>query len=66
MHLSFGGLLSAPFVRRESAAGATMLWSWDCEGTMWLRRDVLAMSDAPVAPPPGRDTFAVTTWLDLA
>ena len=36
VHLTFMALLTAPFVRHGSAAGATMLWSWDTEGTWWL------------------------------
>ena len=36
VHLTFMALLTAPFVRHNSAAGATMLWSWDTEGTWWL------------------------------
>jgi len=36
VHLTFMALLTAPFVRHRSAAGTTMLWSWDTEGTWWL------------------------------
>ena len=36
VHLTFAGLLTTPFVRYSSAAGTTMLWSWDAEGTLWL------------------------------
>ena len=36
VHLTFAGLLTTPFVRYSSAAGTTMLWSWDAEGTTWL------------------------------
>ena len=36
VHLTFLGLLTTPFVRYSSAAGTTMLWSWDTEGTVWL------------------------------
>ena len=36
VHLTFMALLTAPFVRNTSAAGTTMLWSWDTEGTWWL------------------------------
>ena len=35
IHLTFAGLLTTPFVRYSTAAGATMLWSWDSEGTTW-------------------------------
>lgn len=41
VHLTFTGLLTTPFVCYRSAAGTTMLWSWDTEGTMWLPRDFL-------------------------
>ena len=37
VHLTFAGLLTTPFVRETSAAGTTMLWSWDVEHTTWLR-----------------------------
>ena len=43
------GLLTAPFVRHSSAAGTTMLWSWDTEGTLWLPGDFVR-SGAPLAP----------------
>lgn len=36
VHLTFAGLLTTPFVRHNSEAGTTMLWSWDAEGTFWL------------------------------
>lgn len=36
VHLTFLGLLTTPFVRIVSAAGASMMWSWDTEGTIWL------------------------------
>ena len=36
VHLTFMALLTVPFVRHSSAAGTTMLWSWDTEGTWWL------------------------------
>lgn len=36
VHLTFMALLTAPFVRHRSAAGTTMLWSWDTEGAWWL------------------------------
>ena len=36
VHLTFMALLTVPFVRHGSAAGTTMLWSWDTEGTWWL------------------------------
>lgn len=49
VHLTFMGLLTAPFVRHCSAAGTTMLWSWDTEGTLWLPGDFLR-AGAPLAP----------------
>ena len=36
VHLTFMALLTTPFVRHRSAAGTTMLWSWDTEGAWWL------------------------------
>ena len=48
VHLSFLGLLTTPFVRTETASGASMLWSWDCEGTMWLRREFLRPALEPI------------------
>ena len=48
VHLTFMALLTAPFVRHSSAAGTTMLWSWDTEGTMWLPGEFLR-AGAPVA-----------------
>jgi len=48
VHLTLMGLLTAPFVRHNSAAGTTMLWSWDTEGTFWLPGDFLR-AGAPLA-----------------
>ena len=48
VHLTFMALLTAPFVRHSSAAGTTMLWSWDTEGTMWLPGEFLR-AGAPLA-----------------
>ena len=39
VHLTLMALLTVPFVRQTSAAGTTMLWSWDTEGIWWLRGD---------------------------
>ena len=36
VHLTFAGLLTVPLVRHSTAAGDTMNWTWDTEGTMWL------------------------------
>ena len=41
VHMTFAGLLTIPLVRRSTAAGATMMWSWDTEGTMWLPGEFL-------------------------
>ena len=51
VHLTFLGLLTTPFVRTNSADGASMLWSWDSEGTLWLRRSPLrpALDPIPLA-----------------
>ncbi len=49
VHLTFMGLLTATFVRHRSAAGTTMLWSWDTEGTLWLPGDFVRPG-APLAP----------------
>ena len=52
VHLTFMGLLTAPFVRHCSAAGTTMLWSWDTEGTFWLQGDFLR-AGTPLSPVEG-------------
>jgi hypothetical protein len=45
VHLSFLGLLSTPLVRVETADGASLLpWSWDSEGTRWLRSELIRPS----------------------
>ena len=49
IHLTFAGLLTTPFVRHSSAAGTTMLWSWDTEGTMWLPGEFVR-AGAPLPP----------------
>ena len=50
VHLTFMGLLTAPFVRYSSADGtATMLWSWNTEGTLWLPGDFVR-AGAPLVP----------------
>ena len=41
VHMTFAGLLTTPLVRWSTAAGATMMWSWDTEGTMWLPGEFL-------------------------
>ena len=48
VHLTFAGLLTTLYVRYISAAGSTMLWSWDTEGTLWLPGDFLR-AGAPLA-----------------
>ncbi len=48
VHLTFMALLTAPFVRHSSAAGTTMLWSWDTEGAIWLPGEFLR-AGAPLA-----------------
>jgi hypothetical protein len=52
IHLTFLGLLTTLFVRTETTEGASMLWSWDAEGTTWLRPELLA----PIRTPESRDT----------
>ena len=49
VHLTFTGLLTTPFVCHRSAAGTTMLWSRDTEGTMWLSGDFLRKG-SPLGP----------------
>ena len=49
IHLTFMGLLTIPFVRYTSEAGSTMLWSWDTEGTLWLRGDSATVGE-PLPP----------------
>ncbi len=41
IHLTFAGLLTVPLVRHSTAAGTTMMWNWNTEGTMWLPGAVL-------------------------
>ena len=48
VHLTFMALLTAPLVRHNSAAGSTMLWSWDSEGTIWLPGEFVR-AGAPLA-----------------
>ena len=48
VHLTFGGLLTTPYVRTHSAAGTTRLWSWDAEFTIWVT-DVVR--PGPLLPP---------------
>ena len=48
VHLTFAGLLTAPFVPETSAAGTTMLWSWNAEMTMWLPDAVRPGAALPV------------------
>lgn len=65
IHLTFAGLLTTPFVRHSSAAGTTMLWSWDAEGTTWLPGDFLRKG-SPLAPldPNASECRAVGPLLD--
>ena len=64
VHLTFLGLLTAPFVRHCSAAGTTMLWSWDTEGAIWLPGDFLR-AGAPLSPVEGDigESGAIDRWL---
>ena len=41
VHMTFAGLLTIPLVRWSTAAGVTMMWSWNTEGTMWLPGEFL-------------------------
>jgi hypothetical protein len=57
VHLTLGGLLAATYVRRGAGAGATVLWSWDTEQTLWLGdafTDVRSVSALDAAPTPSR------------
>ncbi len=48
VHLSFAGLLSALFVPLTSAdVGTTTLWSWEHEGTRWVRSVFTATGELP-------------------
>ncbi len=49
IHLTFMALLTVPFVRYNSAAGATMMWSWDTEATIWLPGEFLR-AGTPIPP----------------
>ena len=56
VHLSFGGLLTTRFVWIEGHPGPTRNWSWEIEGTWWLRWCFDAMEDdPPTAQIPPRD-----------
>ncbi len=65
VHLAFMGLLTAPFVRHSSAAGTTMLWSWDTEGILWLQGDFLRAGTplASVEGDIGASGFVRWLWL---
>ena len=63
VHLTFMALLTAPFVRHNSAAGTTMMWSWDTEGTVWLPGE-LVRAGAPLAPL-GREVSALKVTTSL-
>lgn len=54
VHLTFAGLLSVPFVEHASDAGRTMMWSWDTEGTMWLKGSFLRAGEPMRPAPEGR------------
>ena len=41
VHMTFAGLLTIPLVRWSTAAGDTVMWNWDTEGTMWLPGEFL-------------------------
>lgn len=51
---AFGGLLTTRFVWVEGAVGPTRYWSWEIEGTWWLRWcfDGIEEGDPAAAPPP--------------
>ncbi|MDE2815406.1 MAG: hypothetical protein OXM03_03170 [Chloroflexota bacterium] len=63
VHLTFLGLLSTPFVRHCSAAGTTMLWSWDTEGTLWLPGNFLRTGTPLAHLDPDAHTFEAPRWL---
>jgi hypothetical protein len=52
VHLSLLGLLTTPWVAVTSEAGVSRLWSWDVEGTLWMRDEMVRLrdplGDAPV------------------
>lgn len=66
VHLTFLGLLTVPFVRHRSSAGTTMMWSWDSEGTMWLHRDLLRVTESLGPLDYDASSFRITAslWLD--
>ena len=41
IHLTILALLTVPFVRHNSEAGTTMMWSWNTECTLWLPGEFL-------------------------
>ena len=50
VHLSLGGFLCTTWRRLRSPAGVTTLWTWEHEGSLWLR-DVLNPRTAEVFHP---------------
>ncbi len=63
VHLTFMGLLTAPFVRHSSAAGTSMLWSWDSEGVMWLPGEFVRSGSPLAAPDHDEQALAVVARL---
>ena len=46
IHMTFLSQLTTPFVRHASREGITMMWSWDCEGALWLNRETVQAGEA--------------------
>ncbi len=68
VHLSFGGMLTTRFVWSEGRPGPTRNWSWEIEGTEWLRWAFDAIDDDPliaqIPPENGRIAAATPKWTD--
>ena len=62
VHMTFAGLLTIPLVRWSTAAGDTMMWSWDTEGTMWLPGEFLR--GGARLPTFGDDDFTFPDFLE--
>lgn len=66
VHLSFGGPLTTRFVWTAGPPGPTRNWSWEIEGTWWLRWcfEEVEEDDPPIATLPPRDERirGAVTW----
>ncbi len=59
VHLTFGGLLAASLVPLGEVGDRTVLWTWECEQTCWLRDVFAARADLPPLAGPVRPAVEV-------